>query len=76
MEKKRSPDPRFNEFTEQLDEYGKPIGFVLEGNDFVFKYDEEGGWVDEDGNYYNSEGILQSDGEYLDDESLSDQDDE
>lgn len=67
MDKKRSPDPRFNEFTEQLDENGKPIGFVLEGSDFLFKYDEEGGWVDEDGNYYNSDGILQSDGEDIDD---------
>lgn len=63
MGKKRDPDPRFSEFTEQLDENGKAIGFHIDGSDFLFKYDEDGGWVDEDGNYYNAEGILQSDSE-------------
>ena len=78
MQKKRQPDPRFNQFTEVLDEDGKAIGFKLPNNEFVFKFDEDGGWVDEDDNYYNHEGILQSDSSDDDDDdiSYSDRDDD
>lgn len=31
-------------------------GFTLKGCDFVFKYDQYGGWKDEYGNYYNCDG--------------------
>lgn len=35
------------------------IGFTLPGSEFLFKYDSNGGWKDEKGNYYNSKGVLQ-----------------
>ena len=61
-----------------LDEDGKAIGFKIPNNDFLFKFDEDGGWVDEDDNYYNHEGILQSDSsdDEDDDISYSDRDDD
>jgi hypothetical protein len=31
-------------------------GFRIEGSDHIYKFDEDGGWEDEFGNYYNSEG--------------------
>jgi len=31
----------------------------LPGNDFLFKYDIDGGWEDEQGNYYNADGVLE-----------------
>jgi hypothetical protein len=31
----------------------------LPGSDFIYKYDVDGGWVDEKGSYYDSKGILQ-----------------
>jgi hypothetical protein len=37
------------------------VGFTLPNNGFVYKYDKDGGWEDENGNYYNADGILQSD---------------
>lgn len=51
------PNPRFAEYKEEFDTEGNLIGFTLEGNPFVFKFDGKGGWRDEQGNYYNSEGI-------------------
>lgn len=76
MDKKREPDPRFQEFTESLDQDGKPIGFTLTDNDFLFKYDRNGGWVDENGHYFNAEGILQSEEEDSDEDSLDERDDD
>ena len=61
MAKKRDPDSRFSEFNEVADENGKVIGFKIPNNDFLFKFDEDGGWLDEEDNYYNCDGILQSD---------------
>ena len=43
---------RFNDFTELEDK----SAFTIQGTDFVFIYDSEGGWIDEDGNYYNKDG--------------------
>jgi hypothetical protein len=71
------PDPRWNEFIEQYDQDGKPIGFKLPGNDFLFKYDIDGGWDDEDGNYYNADGVLEEEAENsADEEELSEHDDD
>jgi hypothetical protein len=39
-------------------ENGQAIGFKLDNNDFLFKYDQKKGWFDEDGDYYNSDGVL------------------
>ena len=75
MEKDRQPDPRFSEFTEILDQDGKAIGFKIPDNDFLFEFDSDGGWVDEKGNYFNHDGILQSESE-VDEDSLSDRDDD
>jgi hypothetical protein len=66
------PDPRWNEFIEELDANGKAIGFRLPDNDFFFKFDEDGGWEDEKGRYYNADGILQAE----DSADDSDEDDE
>lgn len=52
------PDPRFKEYTEIEDESGNKIGFKLEGNDFLFKYDEKGGWYDEEQNYFSKHGVF------------------
>ena len=52
------PDPRFNDYDEVQDQKGTAIGFKIKGSNFFFKYDSEGGWKDEDGNKYNSDGIL------------------
>lgn len=52
------PDPRFEHFTEVLGEDGKPIGFKLDNNNFLFKYDQKGGWHDEENNYYNAHGVF------------------
>ena len=52
------PDPRFDAFEEVFDSNGIAIGFTLPNNSFVFRYDKKGGWKDENGNYYNSQGIL------------------
>lgn len=82
MENKSLPDPRFSQFTEELNEEGRVIGFSIPNCNFIFKYDRNGGWFDEDGRYYNSEGVLQSDEEddvenlESDDEDLSENDDE
>ena len=46
MDAQREPDPRWKEFTEEVDEQGTPIGFRIPNNDFLFKYDHEGGWED------------------------------
>jgi hypothetical protein len=39
---------RENRFAQYIDveEDGKRIGFKLEGNDFLFKYLSDGGWLD------------------------------
>lgn len=63
MDDNTKPDPRWNEFIEEFDSEGKLIGFKLPNNDFLFKYDFDGGWEDEKGRYYNAEGILQPDDE-------------
>lgn len=55
---KNKPDPRFADYQEVQDDKGKPIGFKLEGCNFFFKYNSSGGWKDEKGNLYNSEGVL------------------
>ena len=73
MDKKREPDPRFQQFIEALSEDGKVIGFTLPDNPFLFKYDTNGGWLDENGNYFNSEGILQSEDEESEDEDSLDE---
>lgn len=52
MEKKDFPDPeRFLEYVEAQD----ASGFFLSDGSF-FEFDEFGGWYDEKGFYYNSEG--------------------
>jgi hypothetical protein len=67
MEASRKPDPRWENFIEQFDSNGTPIGFKLEGNDFLFKYDNLGGWTDEKGTLYDSNGVL------IDDESAGEE---
>lgn len=44
----------------------------------MFKYDQDGGWKDEKGNYYNSKGVLQkiADGISDDDEEDINDDEE
>lgn len=49
----RDPN-RFKEYIELPDK----SGFTLEGQTHVYKYDEEGGWYDEFGDYYNCQGEL------------------
>ena len=71
MDNNRLPEPRFNEFTEQLDEDGKAFGFLLTDSEFLFKYDRNGGWVDEENNYFNHEGVLQLPEEQDEDEERS-----
>lgn len=61
MEDIGKPDPRWDEFIEEFDTNGKLIGFKLPNNSFLFEYDVDGGWEDEQGRYYNAEGILQPD---------------
>lgn len=51
-------EKRFENVEEVLNEEGQAIGFTLPGNDFFFKYLSNGGWRDEKGNKYNSEGVL------------------
>ena len=43
---------RFKEYFELPDK----TGFKINGTDYVFKYDQDGGWRDEDGNYYDCNG--------------------
>lgn len=81
MQKKGEPEPRFSQFTEVFNGDGKLIGFSIPDCDFIFKYDSHGGWYDEERNYYNTDGVLQSDDEDIDDlesdnEDLSDIDDD
>lgn len=53
MHSAHPPDPsRFETYKELKD----GSGFTIKGSDFVFKYDRYGGWHDEFGNYYNSNG--------------------
>lgn len=47
-------EPNFNEYTE-VTENGKVVGFHLEGDPFLYRYDHHGGWYDAKGNYYNSD---------------------
>lgn len=47
------------DYQEVFSSDGVALGFTLPGNDFLFRYDDKGGWKDEKGNYYNSKGILQ-----------------
>lgn len=81
MEDTGKPDPRWEEFIEEMNEDGKAIGFKLPKNDFLFKYDTNGGWEDEKGNYYNADGILEVESEKdsgeddMDEDLSSDQDD-
>ena len=78
MDKETQPDPRFAEFQEKLDEDGKAIGFIVPNCEFLFKYDSNGGWYDEKEQYYNTNGILQSDRKlenYDDAENEDDEDD-
>lgn len=67
------PDPRWKEFIEERDAQGKVIGFKLPGNDHLFKYDEFGGWTDEKGLVYDSQGYL-IEGEF--DENVDDEEDD
>jgi hypothetical protein len=69
MEASRKPDPRWENFIEQFNANGTPIGFKLEGNDFLFEYDDLGGWTDEKGKLYDSNGVL------IDDESADEEED-
>jgi hypothetical protein len=41
-----------------LDGEGKAIGFTIPGCEFKFIFDEDGGWEDETGNYFNHDGVL------------------
>ena len=72
----KEPDPRWANFVEVLDEKDKAIGFNLPDNTFLFKYDQFGGWHDEKGSYYNSDGVLVPDqqDEDADDQNDSDED--
>ena len=82
MDKKGLPDPKFSQFTEKLNEEGKVIGFSIPNCSFIFKYDLNGGWFDQEGRYYNADGVLQSDddedADHLEseDEELSENEDE
>ena len=49
---KHQPE-RFKEYYETEDK----SGFKIHGCDFVFKYEEDGGWKDEHGNYYDCNGL-------------------
>lgn len=71
MDSKGEPDPRFKEFTDVLNKEGKAIGFKIPNCDFEFLFDEDGGWEDETGNYFNHDGILIP----SDDDPASDEDD-
>ena len=53
------PEKRFEDYQEVFNSEGQAIGFTLPGSEFLFRYDNNGGWKDEKGNYYNSKGILQ-----------------
>lgn len=53
------PDKRFEDYQQVFNSQGVAIGFTLQNSDFLFKYDEKGGWKDEKGNYFNSKGVLQ-----------------
>lgn len=69
------PDPRFEHFTEVAGEDGNVIGFKLDGQDFLYKFDSKGGWHDEDNNYYNSHGVfLYKEGSVLSDADEWDKD--
>jgi hypothetical protein len=53
MSGKHPHDPsRFEIYSELPD----GSGFTIKNCSFVFKFDRFGGWFDEHGNYYNSEG--------------------
>ena len=52
------------------------MGFTLPGNDFLFRYDDKGGWKDEKGNYYNSKGVLQKVADGVSDDDDEDELDE
>lgn len=67
------PDPRFNDFEEVFNSDGIAIGFTLPNNSFVFRYDKKGGWKDEDGNYFNSKGVMEK---HREDLSEGEEDDE
>lgn len=58
MEAHRKPDPRWENFIEQFDSKGLAIGFKLEDNDFLFEYDDQGGWSDEKGRLFDANGVL------------------
>ena len=68
---------RFDEYIEQFED-GFKIGFKLPDNNFMFVYDADGGWRDEDKKYYNCDGELLSDveSEQSDDEDYNDQSDD
>ena len=76
MEKQHQQD-RFANYEENFNSDGIAIGFTLPGVDFLFRYDSEGGWKDEKGNYYNSSGQLVKQNDLqVDDESESSSDEE
>ena len=52
MENREPQQDRFKEYTEAED----GSGFYLDDNPHFFAFDEFGGWFEEYGNYYNSEG--------------------
>lgn len=79
MENKREPDPRWSEFEEVLDEHGTAIGFHLPNNEFFFRYDKDGGWEDENGKYYDHQGVLadaEEEGSVSEDSSVDDRHDD
>lgn len=47
-------DLNFDDYIE-VSEGGRAIGFRLEGDDFLYRYDRHGGWYDAKGNYYNKD---------------------
>jgi hypothetical protein len=49
-------EPNFDNYTE-ISEDGKVLGFKIEGDPFLYRYDRHGGWYDAKGNYYNSDAV-------------------
>jgi hypothetical protein len=47
------PHPeRFEFYAETSD----GLGFKIKGSNYIYKFDQYGGWKDEYGNYYNGDG--------------------
>ena len=73
MEQKGPQPERFKEYTEAED----GSGFYLDDNPHFFAFHAKGGWFDEFGNYYDSDGIPRSPpGNDVAEEDLEDDEDE